>query len=372
MRNPALLTFAILSAVLAPAHASAACSSSPVAEGTNASYVVFMPQAGCYNGDVILFAHGYVPVGSPAGTWLSQLYLPDGTFLPTLVNGLGFGFAASGYSKDGLAILQGIGDTKALEGVITGLGIPVNKYFVTGASEGGLIAAKSVENDPTYAGGVAVCGPLGSFRKQINYFGDVRVLFDYFFPGVLPGSAININPALIAGWGTYETAIRNAVNSRPLATLQLLNTAQIPVGLSFSNAADSIIAALWYNVWATTDAQATLGGNPYDNIGRHYTGSFNDFLLNLLVERDPASQAALSALQNYETSGLLGHPLVTLHTLADPVIPYWQETLYGSKVASTGSSSELAQIPAPSYGHCNVTATEAEAALLALFLKTGL
>ena len=75
----------------------------------------------------------------------------------------------------------------------------MQKYFVTGASEGGAIAAISLENDPTYSGGVAVCGPIGSFQKQLNYIGDVRVLFDYFFPGVLttgtPGeSAINIPP----------------------------------------------------------------------------------------------------------------------------------------------------------------------------------
>ena len=64
---------------------------------------------------MIFFAHGYVPVGSPAGTWEQQLALPDGTSLPGLLNSLGFGFAASGFSKDGLAILQGIQDRSARE-----------------------------------------------------------------------------------------------------------------------------------------------------------------------------------------------------------------------------------------------------------------
>jgi hypothetical protein len=43
---------------------------------------------------------------------------PDGTPLPTLVNSLAFGFAASSFSKNGLAIIQGIQDTKALTNVI--------------------------------------------------------------------------------------------------------------------------------------------------------------------------------------------------------------------------------------------------------------
>jgi hypothetical protein len=370
--------------LLMPVYLGAQCTSAVASQGLHAGsngpaqYVVFMPQpAGCYNGTMILFAHGYVPVGAPSTAWQSQLFLPDGTSLPALLNSQGFGFAASSFSKDGLAVLQGIQDTKALTSVIQGLQIPVSRYFVAGASEGGLVAAKSVESDATYSGGIAVCGPVGSFRKQLNYFGDVRVLFDYFFPSVLstgtPGeSAISIPPALIANWTTvYEPAVRKAVNSNFLATLQLVLAAKIPIGLNFNNAADAIVSALWYNVFATTDAQITLGGNPFDNIGTFYTGSFRDSRLNAKVARFAAAPAAISSLQAYETSGLLPDPLVTLHTLADPVVPFWQETLYSAKVRSAGSSAELVQIPALSYGHCNVNATEAKAALLALLLKAG-
>jgi hypothetical protein len=238
-----------------------------------------------------------------------------------------------------------------------------------------LIAAKLVEQSPTFDGGVAVCGPVGNFQKQIDYFGDVRVLFDYFFPNILSsagGSAVNIPLALMAGWTTiYEPAVRKAVNSNPFATLQLISTANIAIGLNFSNAADAITGALWYNIFATNDAHATLGGNPYDNIGRVYRGSFNDTRLNASVARFAADPAALGQLQKYETSGLLKEPLVTLHTLADPIVPFAQELLYAAKVAARGSSSELAQIPVLSYGHCNVSATDAEGALLLLLIKAG-
>jgi len=363
--------------LLAPSYLAAQCTSGIPITGvssTGAPYIISMPQpASCYNGDMVLFAHGYVPVGSPAGTWQSQLALPDGTSLPALLNSLGFGFAASGFSKDGLAILQGIQDTKGLTTAIHSQSIAVRKYFVTGASEGGLIATKSVESDSTYSGGVAVCGPLGSFQKQINYFGDVRVLFDYFFPGVLPGTATSIPSALIANWTTvYEPAVVKAVNSNLLATLQLLNTAQIPIGLNANNAAAAITDALWYNVFATADAQATLDGNPYGNMHTVYSGSLNDVRLNATVARFSEDQGPITNVPTYETTGILHDPLVTLHTTADPVVPYWQETLYGAKVQSTGSSSELVQIPALAFGHCNVTGPEAEAALLVMLLKAGI
>ena len=371
----------IVSLLLLPTYLAAGCTGGTPTQGVNgtAPYVVVMPEpASCYNGDMILFAHGYVAPNSPAGTWMSQLYLPDGTSLPGLLNSLGFGFAASSFSKDGLAITQGIQDTKALVSVIQALNIPVRKYFVTGASEGGAIAALSLENDPTYSGGVAVCGPIGSFQKQLNYIGDVRVLFDYFFPGVLttgtPGeSAINIPPALIYGWQTtYEPAIIHALSTNPLATLQLISTAQIPIGLDLRNAPNAIVGALWYNVFGANDATATLGGNPYDNIGRSYHGSFNDARLNALVKRFSEDNAAKIHLGAYETSGQLHDPLITLHTTADPIVPFWQETFYKSKVISQGASRQLLQIPVFAYGHCNVNATEAGAALLLMVLKAGL
>ena len=56
-----------------------------------------------------------------------------------------------------------------------------------------------------FSSALAACGPIGSFRQQINYLGDFRALFDYFFPGVvLPGSPVSMPPA--AGFA-YDGAI---------------------------------------------------------------------------------------------------------------------------------------------------------------------
>ena len=383
----ALIALTLLLTPLLTRSAAAQCSSTLAASGGygtaqgasgNAQYVVYMPQPStCFNGIVLLYAHGYVPVGAPAGSWLSQLQLPDGTSIPALVNSLGFGFAASSFSKDGLAVLQGIQDTKALVNVLQGLNIPFGKVFVTGASEGGLVTAKSIESDASYAGGVAVCGPIGSFRRQIDYLGDARVLFDYFFPGVLGARWTKDNytiPAeLMADWTTkYVPAIVNAVTSNPLATLQFLITSRIAIGLNPANAPAAIVSALFYNVFATNDARSTLGGNPYDNIGRHYSGSFNDAKLNASVARFGADAAALAQLANYETDGLLSNPLVTLHTTADPQVPFWHELLYREKVEDRDRLSDLNQIPVLAFGHCNISASDAERAIGLLLLKAGL
>ena len=62
---------------------------------------------------------------------------------------------------------------------------------------------------------------------------------------------------------------------------------------------------------------------------------------------------------NYQTSGNLSVPLVTLHTTGDPIVPYWHEIGYEWKTGATGSSFLHVNIPIDRYGHCNFEAGEA-------------
>lgn len=344
-------------------------------EGTHrgtARYILCTPD-GAWNGGLVLYAHGYVSV--PEGTadpdaWKKQLALPGGPSLPALVTQYGFAFAASSYTKDGLAVLQGIEDTMDLIQVFQNkTGAVPARVFVTGVSEGGLIAAKALEQYPgRLNGGLAACGPIGDFPKQIHYFGDVRVLFDYFFPGVLPPSAIDIPPSLMDNWPSAALAVGQQLQNKPLKTLQLISTGKIPIGLNPANAGDAILSALWYNVFATNDAKDTLGGNPFDNNPRWYSGSFNDWLLNLKVARFDASPAAVTEMGKYQTTGNLARPLITLHTAWDPVVPSWQESLYANKVASAGKSHLLVRYPVPRYGHCAFNEGEVLIAFLTMVL----
>ncbi len=106
-----------------------------------------------------------------------------------------------------------------------------------------------------------------------------------------------------------------------------------------------------------TDAERKLGGNPYGNRLRLYAGSSNDLRLNLRVERFSASPVAVASMAEYETTGRLTRPLITLHTQRDELVPFWHEPLYLSKVLLTGHSG-LLPLPVNRYGHCNFTTNE--------------
>ncbi len=334
---------------------------------SGALYRICMPLEG-WNGDLFVFAHGYVAPNKP-------LELGDDSALVELVTGMGYAYATTTYSKNGLAVKQGVEDVTDLVAIFTArYGEPRYTYLV-GGSEGGIITTLAVEKYPeVFDGGMSLCGPVGDFRKQVDYFGDFRVIFDYFFPGVLPGSPIDIPQELMDQFeAVYVPRILDAIHSNPDATRQLLRVTNAPYDPSDPATIDeTVVSVLWYNVFATNDAQEVLGGQPYDNQGRYYKGSDDDRRLNQMVPRFSADPAALAEIERYyQTSGRLQVPLVALHTVADPVVPFWHQPLYRYKVWLAGSSEWYSAFPILRYGHCAFEPEEVLAAFALLVFKVS-
>jgi pimeloyl-ACP methyl ester carboxylesterase len=333
---------------------------------------ICMPIAVPWNGDLVVFAHGYVAPREPVGIPEEQLKVGD-ISIPDTVTGLGFAFATTSYRRNGLAVVDGVQDvTELVEVFSNAVRHTPDHVYLVGASEGGLVTTLAVERAPdVFSGGLAACGPVGDFRRQIDYWGDFRVLFDYFFPGVIPGDAVNVPNISPAKWDDdYIPDIEAAFRARPDRLDKLLRVSRAPFDPNVPQTKiDTAVEILWYNVFATNDAQEKLGGNPYDNSRRLYLGSGNDFWLNLLVKRYYADRPALAAIDAYyQTSGKLAAPLVTLHTTADPIVPYWHEPLYSVK-ALVNSGLLHTNLPVFRYGHCSFRAEEALVGLGLLILK---
>lgn len=336
-------------------------------QASGAVYRICMPAADEWNGDWVIYAHGYVAYNEPIAIPEDQLVLPGDFPIPEMVNGLGYAFATTSYSVNGLAVRQGLDDLRDLVKIVRAAhrreGTPGRAYLV-GASEGGIITALALEQHAdVFDGGLSACGPVGNFYWQLNYWGDVRVLFDYFFPGVLPGSPVEIPQEVIDQWEeVYRPRIEAALRGAPSHLSQLLTVAHIPSHPTDAEAnIEAVLDLLWYNVFATNDGIAKLGGQPYDNSRRFYFGSDNDRLLNQQVARFSAESAPVDEVNtHYQTSGDLGGPLVTLHTLGDPIVPYWHEWLYRQKIKAHGDEALHVNIPVIlRYGHCNISAVHA-------------
>lgn len=329
------------------------------------TYVVCFPPSLLWNRDLVIFAHGYEFAYPPAPPRLGeeQWVIPIGDgrtiLLPELVNLLGFGFATTSYSKNGLAVLQGVDEVKALAAAVRAQKPLLRNVYIVGASEGGLVTTLSMErNADVFKGGLALCGPVGDFRKQINYWGDFRAGFDAFFPGLLPPDAVTIPEPLMADWiaspslaqGAVLAALADPANASKVG--RLLALTQAPVDPADpSTAAATTLGILTYNVLATNEARVELARGLPDPV-QPYDNSANLALLAAGAQLYTASPNTAAAVAPYQTSGALTKALVNLHTTGDPIVPIWHQALYAAKAQAAGMRANLTVLPIQRYGHC--------------------
>lgn len=333
----------------------AGCSNGVLEHG--ALYQICFPAS--WNGDLVLYAHGYV---APQG----ELALPNdmvgGQSISSAVTGLGYAFATTSYRANGLVADVAVDDLIELVDTVERRYRPdPSRALIVGFSEGGLVATLAAERHADrFDGALAGCGPIGSFRSQLDYIGDFRVVFDYLFPGLIPGTAVDIPPAVQSQWDeVYVPAIIVALGTNPEKARELVRITGAPVaGNDTQSIAETTIGLLWYNVFGTQDAQSRLGGRPFDNSTRVYSGSADDAALNASVVRFAADPAALTALARFETTGDLEVPVVNLHTTGDPIVPFDQMPTYGTKVSQAGATALLNQITVDRHGHCTFEAAE--------------
>jgi pimeloyl-ACP methyl ester carboxylesterase len=363
-----------------PYHTAAASCEPDGVQASGSIYRICMPERIGYNNRLVIWAHGFQDATEPVGIPEDQLR-PRDIPIQEFVNALGFGFATNSYSKTGLAVREGMADIVDLVSIYSASKGAPEAIYLVGASEGGLITALLIEQRPDlFAGGLAACGPVGDFGAQIGYVGDALATFDYFFPGLIPdqGDPFRPSPALIADWDRlYSTEIRPNLLA-PGNRRQLNQWARV-AGFAFDPARPVATKTqtggevLRYAVLNLNDAAETLGGFPYGNRFRRYSGSLNDAALNAAVPRIAADPAALQEIAAYYTpSGRLERPLVTLHSTRDSLVPYRQERLYIAKTRNSGAYGEQhLNIRTSQFGHCRFTPGEVLLGLATLGAATG-
>ena len=339
-----------------------------------ALYQICWPET--WNGQFIVYGHGYTFAGLP-------LMIPaEVATLASFVLSQGFAFASSSYRVNGLAVKEGTEDMAALAALVRQdaldrFGATQVPVLITGASEGGAVTTLAAERFPgVFQGALSTCGPTGSFQRQINYFGDFNVLFNYFFPDVFEGrvTPVDVADEVMDAWNTvYRGKARAAVAADPTSAAKLVKVARAPVDPNDPDGLWSTIdGILWYNVFATDDARAKLGGQPFDNTRRWYSGSGRDWRLNRLVQRVRADRTARATVAaHYETSGDLSIPYVSLHTTGDDIVPFFQQPWYRLKALLSGSAREHSALPVFRYGHCNFEEGDLTVGLALLMLKVG-
>jgi pimeloyl-ACP methyl ester carboxylesterase len=329
---------------------------------------VCIPPTG-WNGQLVIYAHGFVAPQAPLALPTSDLAIIGGNSTLAALLQSGFAFATTSFRKNGYAVQQAAQDINQLLGYFNTLVAPgshKNTYLV-GGSDGGLIATKLVEEfSQSYDGALSLCAPMGGAAYQTKYLGDFRVVFDYFFPSVFRDEfkAFEVPELAYLNWDTslgYAQQIAAAMALNPSAASQLFKVTRVALNSQdlSGSAVQAALSLLFYSIWETPDLLATAGGIPYDNRLTLYLGSNNDFALNRRVERVASDADARSYLrQFYQPSGQLHRPLVSLHTVFDPLVPFNHELIYLGLTTLAGQRKNLTILPTTSYGHCNFQQAE--------------
>ena len=339
--------------------------------GPGSFYEIDVPAG--WNGDLVLYAHGIVPDSLPVVPPSSQ----EGfALVRALLLGGGFAVAASSYSSNGWALDDAVRRTHQLGGIFAARVGQPRRTFLVGHSLGALAIVKLAEQHPgQYDGVLAVCGPLGGAVAELEYTGNARVTFDYYFPGLLPGSPFVVPPGTQflspfdpGGPSQLFIDVFDALSTHPQSTLEWATAARLPFD-NQTELGNSALYVIGFLLRFTNDFVARVNGKtPFDNQSTQYqvnvsnnpaVNAYLSGLLNAGVERFTADRAALNYYErNYTPDGRLEIPVLTLHTTRDPAIPFEHEAAFAAAVAGAGRSAWLVQRPIDRWGHCAITPGE--------------
>ena len=350
--------------------------------GPGSLYALYIPTN--WNGDAIYYAHG---IRAP----LEPITLRDQDSLfkvRDLLGAQGYAFAYSSFSENGLAVKDGAQRTHQLRALLNSeLPDEPERSYLAGNSLGALVALDVAERFPGHYDGVlAMCGMVGGTPRELQYIGDVRALFDYYYPGVLPGDVIT-PPATPLTIPEVQQRVVAAITANPLGLYAIASTAQTPLAFAppngnvgdptspaFQSLVGSLITALYYQLLAIPDVLGrTHGHSPYDNRNTIYT-------MGTLVAPAPVPSALIASMiaasngtpvapgvtryditpdaenyldKYYVPTGRLTIPVVSVHNYWDPLVPFFHEPAFAQITAVAGASNMLLQRGVPNYGHCN-------------------
>ena len=299
-----------------------------------------------WNHGLVMYCHGYDP---EPGAFKEK---PLDARLAVFVKA-GYAVAQSGYSAGGWAVEQAVVDTEVLrQYFIEKYGKPSETY-VSGASMGGLLTVMMIEKYPdTYDAGLALCGVIGPAPTFMQRAFDYRVVFDYYFPRLLPSPA-RVPPSYTMSDELTRKVLR-VLNARPSAAATVRSYAGVH---SNQELADGIV----FLTYILKDLEQRSGGNPFDNRNTIYVGLPASDTVNDHVERYEADPNALTYLQQYYTpTGKLTRPVLAIHTTYDPLVSPSIPSDYFLATRETGSGQFFVQQYVKHGGHCNFKPAEVE------------
>jgi hypothetical protein len=346
-----------------------------------ASYRIEVPER--WNGVLVMYAHGYRGVGADltVGNPAIRQYLVEN----------GYAWAASSYSANYYDVRAGVEDTNALAlayPAITGLATP-NRYYITGHSMGGHVAAAAIERETLerarsrvrYSGAVPMCGVMGDLDLPA-YF----VAFNYaahqlagFPPETFPlRHPVELLPEIKRLlWVDYDRdkAALTPQGQRLKSILMNLSGGDRPLfDEAFPTFMDQLLGyGTFEGSW-----NGIVAGDIVDTRGIVYRFEPGEQLtlaervFNERIHRPSADRSRGNPARNDGVRWIpvmaadFDVPVVTIHTLGDLFVPFAMQQIYRRRAIERGSDRLLVQRAVRGPAHCQFNVQEEIAAFRAM------
>ncbi|CAN5326899.1 hypothetical protein BH20ACI1_BH20ACI1_10230 [soil metagenome] len=346
-----------------------------------------------WNGTLLIYAHGYRDRADHPGEVDNRAadVAPSAALEPVLL-AQGYALAGSAYRNNGWAVQEGIEDVKNLALFFnTNVGTP--QYTILwGFSMGSVITFESMEQYANlYDGAIAGCAVGAGTTRSWDASGDLALAYDKLF-------------GMPASWGTpgnvrddldFETEVQ------PKLVAEVSNPANFPkfefIRLVIGTPGRGITPPpppnfypgwVFTDMFFTTEARAELErrarGPVVRNIDHIYSLTdaekaylvalgvpatvIEGWLASLNAERIifPPFYSRFYLSNNADYRGYIQDPVLTLHTLYDPLVTVTQEREYLETVTKAGRTNFLYQTYTNGNGHCNFTGEQLIASVTAI------
>ena len=316
-----------------------------------------------WNGDLVLLAHGFEPVGVPRSSPMSP---NDAT--PVFLAG-GYAVAQSSYASQGWAVRDAIDDTERLrQRFVQRYGAPRRTYLV-GFSMGGGVAAASLEMHPdAHDGALSLCGVNVPGARLADELFITLAAFDYFFPHAL-GAAVGLTDpaAASSNQGEVMSAIASALAGEPAIAATLARYLEVPV-----EAVPGVVS-LHYLVFQ--DISKRAGGLPVDNRMTRYRGFGDDAAFNAGVRRHAGNERAMQYVATAPSlTGRPGKPLVIQYNQDDPTVTPRFRMIHAAMTSPASGKDQVLTLPPVGEGHCGFSPEQIGKAFRTLtdWVETGI
>ncbi|WP_374595737.1 alpha/beta hydrolase family protein [Sphingosinicella sp.] len=326
---------------------------------------------GDWNGDAVVYAHGYTLPGTPTAV-AENPSAPDAPMVLQAAFGEGYAAAHSAYDKAGMGVESGAAASLRLRDLLVQIG--ARHIFAAGFSMGGNIVMTVIEQHPdAFDGAFSGCGVTDGWETQMGPIFDMRAAYNvltsgtpYALPGIqdVTASALPMSPPADFQ-GTADQFVQQQSARIAMPILALWSAAvkapqgpearivrQLVAIAGFPEDVASLLYPLVIISLGTDDMRATFGGQFYGNREKAYRPvEMNDAeaaAFNAAVQRfDGDIDALARARRFHQVSGTFRKPLVAVHNRLDPLVAYAQAEALTRHARESGTEKLLLQYALP-------------------------